>query len=117
MDEDNVRSNHRTSRLTISIPIVISEVDVDGNNFSESVRTQVINQHGGEITTAHRLAMGTEVLVENRALGVVAKAVVIRLGQKYQARELHPVVLRLLEVQNVWWITFPPDNWRPESAG
>jgi hypothetical protein len=60
---------------------------------------------------------GTEVLVENRALRVAAKAVVIKLGKKQHARDLHPVVLRLLEAQNVWGITFPPDDWRPNSAG
>jgi hypothetical protein len=117
MNEDDLKPNRRSARLTISIPIVISGVDVDGNKFSESVRTQVISQHGREITTAHRLAVGTEVLVENRTLRVVAKAVVIKFVKKLQARDLHPVVLRLLEAQNVWGITFPPDNWRPESAG
>ena len=113
MAEANLRAFRRTSRVNISIPIVISGVDADGNRFSESVRTQVVNQHGGEIAMAHRLAISTEVLVENRAMGVVAKASVIRLGKKYHARDLHPVVLSLLEAQNVWGITFPPDDWRP----
>ena len=117
MAEANLRAFRRTLRVNISIPIVISGVDADGNSFTESVRTQVINQHGGEIAMAHRLAVGTEVLVENRAMGVVAKANVIRSGRKYHARDLRPVVLRLVETQNVWGITFPPDEWGPEAGG
>ena len=109
----NLRAFRRTSRVNISIPIVISGVDAEGNRFSESVRTQVINQHGGEIAMAHRLAISTEVLVENRAMGIAVKASVVRSGKKHDARDLHPVVLSLLGAQNVWGITFPPDDWRP----
>ena len=113
MNEDNLRAYRRTLRLNISIPVVILGVDTDGNSFSESMHTQVINEHGGEIAMAHRVAVGTEVSVENRAMGVVAKAIVMNLGEKYHARDLHPVVLRLLEAKNVWGITFHPDDWRP----
>jgi len=79
------------------------------------VHTQVVNKHGGLIGTTHHLAMGTEALVENRAMSVVAKARVVWLGEKDDARDLHPVGLELLKAQNVWGITFPPDDWRPES--
>lgn len=113
MAEDNLRAYRRTLRLNISIPVVILGVDTDGNSFSENMHTQVINEHGGEIAMAHRVAVGTEVSVENRAMGVVAKAIVMSSGEKYHARDLHPVVLRLLEAKNVWGITFHPDDWRP----
>ena len=117
MNEDNLRAYRRTLRLNISIPVVILGVDTDGNSFSESMHTQVINEHGGEIAMAHRVAVGTEVSVENRAMGVVAKAIVMSSGEKYHARDLHPVVLRLLEAKNVWGITFHPDDWRPVVGG
>ena len=116
MSEDSLRAYRRTLRLTISIPVVILGVDADGNSFSESIHTQVINEHGGEIAMAHRLAVGTEVSVENRAMGVVAKAIVMSSGGKYHARDLHPVVLRLLEAKNVWGIIFQPDDWRPVAS-
>ena len=117
MNEDNLRAYRRTLRLNISIPVVILGVDTDGNSFSESMHTQVINEHGGEIAMAHRVAVGTEVSVENRAMGVVAKAIVMSSGEKYHARDLHPVVLRLLEAKNVWGIAFRPDDWRPVAGG
>jgi hypothetical protein len=119
MAKVNLRSFRRTSRLSISIPVVVSGVDADGNGFSESVRTQVINHHGGEIAMARHLAIGTEVLVKNPARGLAAKGSVVRLGEKVDGA-LHPVVLALLEAQegwNVWGTTFPPDDWRPGLAG
>ena len=115
MDEDYLKPNRRSTRVTISIHIFVSGVDADGNNFSESVYTQVVNKHGGKIATTHHMAMGTEVLIDNRVRGVVAKARVVWLGEKDDARNFYSVGLELLEPQNVWGMTFPPDDWRPES--
>ena len=116
VDEDNLKSLRRSTRLTISIPIIIWGVDADGNNFSENVHTLVVNRHGGRIATTHRLSMNTEILVENRALGVVVKASVVWLGEMDYAGDLHPVGLQLFEAQNVWGITFPPDDWGPNPG-
>jgi len=116
MSEAKSQRDRRSTRLSISIPIVISGVDSDGNNFSESVRTEIVNKHGAKITTAHHLTMGTEVVIENRALGAVAKASVAWLGEKHNPAGLHHVGLQLLEAQNVWGIEFPPDDWSLEIA-
>ena len=115
MGEDNLKQDRRSTRLSISIPVVISGVDADGNSFSESVRTLIVNKHGAKIATTHHLAMGTEVPIENRALGAVAKASVAWLGGKHYPGDLHHVGLQLLEAQNVWGIAFPPDDWSLES--
>jgi len=111
---DSLKDNRRSTRLSISIPIVISDVDGDGNPFSESVRTLIVNKHGGKIMTARHLARGTEVVIENRALGVMAKACVAWLNEKHREGNLHHVGLQLLEAQNIWGIAFPPDDWRSE---
>ena len=111
MSEDDLKRDRRSTRLSISIPVVISGVDADGNNFGENVRTLVVNKHGGKIATNHHLAMGTEVLIENPALGVTAKAGVVWLGGKHYPGDFHHVGLQLFEAQNVWGIAFPPDDW------
>ena len=95
MNEDQAKRNRRTTRLSISIPVMISGMDAEGNKFSESVRTLIINKHGGKIATTQRLAMGAEVLIENRALGVVAKASVVWLGEKRYPGDLNHVGLAI----------------------
>jgi hypothetical protein len=112
MSEDKLKQMRRSTRLSISIPVVISGVDADGNSFSETVHTLIVNKHGGKIAATLHLALGTEVWVENRALGVVAKASVAWLGEKEHPGDLYHVGLQLLEAQNVWGIGFPPDDWR-----
>lgn len=114
MSEDNLKGGRRSKRLSISIPVVISGVDADGNTFSESVRTLVVNNHGGKIATTYHLAMGTEVSILNPALGGMAKASVVWLGEKPGPGDLHHVALQLLEPQNIWGIAFPPDDWSSE---
>ena len=116
MSKDNLDRGRRSTRLSISIPIVISGVDALGQEFSESVRTLVVNKHGGKILTTRHLAMGTEVLIENRAVGAVAKAGVAWLSEKHSAGDLHHVGLQLLEAQNVWGIAFPPEDWSGEPV-
>jgi hypothetical protein len=112
MSEKNLQ--RRSTRLTISIPIVISGVDSYGNNFSETTRTLVVNKHGAKIATAHDVPTGTEVLIENRAIGVTAKATIVWMGGKRQNGEIQHAGLQLLEAQNVWGIAFPPEDWSRE---
>jgi hypothetical protein len=115
MSEDNLNQNRRSTRLAMSITVVLSGVDTDGNSFSESVSTLIVNKHGGKIATTHHLAMGTEVSIENRALGVVARASVVWLSDKHHPGDLHHVGLQLIEAQNVWGIAFPPDDWHSQQ--
>jgi len=118
MSEDKFNDDRRSTRLTLSIPVFISAVDADGNDFSESVRTLIVNKHGGKIATTHHLALGTQVLVENLALGVVAKANVVWSSANHYPGDVHHVGLQLIEAQNVWGIAFPPDDWsfEPQDA-
>ena len=114
MSEDNFKPGRRSTRLTISIPVVISGVGRDGKSFSERVRTVDVNKHGGKIATSRPLAVGTQVLIENPSAGKGAKARVVRLDETHSPEGLHYVALELLEAQNIWGIAFPPDDWSSE---
>ncbi len=114
MSEDNLNQDRRSTRLAMSIPVMLTGVDADGNSFSESVHTLIVNKHGGKVATSRQLAMGTEVSIENRTLGVVARANVVWLSEKRYPGDLHHVGLQLIEAQNVWGIAFPPDDWRSQ---
>jgi hypothetical protein len=116
MSIEDPKRDRRSTRLSIAIPVTISGVDADGNSYSESVRTVIINKHGGRIATTRHLNMGAEVLIENRAMGAVAKANVAWLNEEHRAGDLHNVGLRLTEAQNIWGVAFPPDDWIAENG-
>ncbi len=103
--------DRRSTRLSISIPVVISGVDIDGSDFSEGVRTQVVNKHGGKIATTRRLKLGAEILIENPANGKSANSKVVWLDVNQSPDGMRSVALQLMEAQNIWGISFPPDDW------
>jgi len=109
MHKNQQAKGRRSTRLFISIPIVITAKDAHRKDFQESTRTLVVNKHGAKIMTAHQLTMGTEVLIENRALGTIAKASVVWLGEKHDTG--NEVGLQLLDAENIWGIEFPPGDW------
>jgi hypothetical protein len=116
MADKNLTGVRRSTRLSISIPIGISGKDAEGRAFKENVRTLVISKHGAKILTVHQLSSGTEILVENKSLGNIAKATVVWLEARRRSRDLHQVGLQLVEAQNIWGIEFPPDDWTQEES-
>jgi len=115
MNQDDLTKARRSTRLSISIPVIISGLDAQGNRFSETAHTVAVNKHGAKITTAHVLALGTEIEIENPPLGIVAKAHVVWLGENKPPRELHDVGIQLVEAKDVWGIAFPPSDWGLEA--
>jgi hypothetical protein len=114
MNDSRVAKGRRSTRLFISIPIVITGKDVNRKEFQENTRTLVVNKHGAKIVTAQQLSMGTEVFVENRALHTRAKANVVWLGEKRDAG--NEVGLQLADAENIWGVEFPPNDWNPAAA-
>ena len=111
MAEDDNKLSRRSTRVSISIPVIISGSDADGNKFRENVRTIIVNKHGGKVATARRLAMGTEIVIENRVLGAAAKSKVAWLDPEPHEGGLYHVGLQLQVPRDIWGITFPPEDW------
>jgi len=105
-------AGRRSTRISIAIPITISGKDANGRPFKENTRTIILNKHGAKIVTVHQLALGAEVLLENRALGRTAKTTVAWLGDRPTAREPAELGIQLVEAENIWGIELPPDDWQ-----
>jgi hypothetical protein len=105
-------SRRRSTRLAIAIPITITGKDTSGHTFKENSRTVVINKHGAKILTFHQLDIGTEVTIENRALGRTAKASIVWVGDRPSSKDAMEVGIQLINAENIWGIEFPPDDWQ-----
>ena len=110
-DAPSPADTRRSTRLSISLPIVIHGKDAQQNAFRENSQTLIVNKHGAKLVTAQQLSVGAEVLIENPALGSIAKANVVWVSVKRNARGLHEVGIQLVEAQNIWGLEFPPDDW------
>jgi hypothetical protein len=105
-------AGRRSTRLAIAIPITLSGKDASDRAFKENSRTVIINKQGAKIVTFHQLALGSEVTVENRALGRSAKATIVWLGDRKSPKDPQEVGVQLLEAQNIWGIDFAPEDWQ-----
>lgn len=104
-------AGRRSTRLNLSIPIVISGKDTYGQPFRENSRATVMNLHGAKILTFHHLALGSELAIENRAVAVTAEATVVWLGERKFPKDLGEAGIQLAEPGNVWGIDTPPEDW------
>ena len=111
MVSESSAAGRRSTRLPISVPIVISGKDARQNEFRETTRTIVVNKHGAKIVAAHQLAVGTEILIENRPLGAAARANVVWFNPEQGADHLHEAGVQLVDAENIWGIEFPPKDW------
>jgi hypothetical protein len=116
MSDKNPEAGRRSTRLSLAIPIVISGKDAEGREFKESTRTLIINKHGAKVWTTHHSPMGAEVVVENKALGAMAKANVVWIGGKPATGGPHQMGLQFVEAQNIWGIEFPPVDWTRDGS-
>lgn len=105
-------AGRRSTRLSIAIPVAFSGKDRDGNSFKENSRTVVINKQGAKILTVHQVALGSEIVIENRALGLSGRASVVWIGDRKSPKDAAEMGVQLLDAGNIWGIEFPPDDWQ-----
>ncbi len=105
----------RTSRLCITIPVVLSGKDASGKAFREECWTMSISRHGASVKILRAIAPGAELLIENPCLGTTALARALRFKEGQSARDLGVVALELINVKNVWGIRYPPKDWRLDT--
>lgn len=110
-------AGRRSTRLNISVPIVISGKDTYGQPFRENSRATVMNMHGAKILTFHHLALGSELSIENRAIAVTAPATVVWLGERKFPKDLGEAGIQLAEPGNVWGVDVPPEDWVEGACG
>ena len=111
MSNQSAADGRRSSRVSLSLPIVVHGKDAQQNAFRESTHTLIVNKHGAKILMSQQMVMGAEVLVENPILGSVAKANVVWISPKRNQNGLYETGVQLVESQNIWGLEFPPDDW------
>jgi hypothetical protein len=72
---------------------------MEGVAFQELAWTISVNQHGGKLSTEHRLSVGDSLMLSHPVLGNAAQARVVRLEEKGRAFE---IAVELLDHSDVW---------------
>src|SRR6516162_2872743 len=100
----------RRKRSAIPVPITINGADNGGQAFREDSRTLVITRHGMMIETIHRLNLGTEITVENPALGRKSTGRVVWCGTDQSASQVHEIGIYLTDAEGMCGIELAPEE-------
>src|SRR5579862_6396698 len=98
---------HRSKRVNLSIPMVLSGTDSSGQAFQESLRTIGVSNDGATVRTAQELNVGATVTIENRTLGLAANATVVSVGKRRLLGERVEISVQLTPTGSYWGIVLP----------
>lgn len=97
----------RSDRITIQLPIVISGMDVLGENFVDPGRTVVVARFGAKILCGRKLSPELDILIRCMMTGEESEARIV--GQIREATEGIYYGIELLSPEvDLWGVEFPP---------
>lgn len=108
----DVVSKRRSTRLTLSIAVTLSGVDIHGESFNEPAQTICVSRHGGAVATNREMAANAPITLEIRSFPRKARARVASVGKRRSPKDPFELGFELEEPGNFWGIEFPPADWR-----
>src|SRR5437879_44461 len=116
----NGEDARRSTRISVSIPLIIFGQTLMGEPFVERTVSTSLNLHGCRYPSRHDYGVGTWVTLQVVGLNVEPRPPSMRAKVKsvhvsHSARELQQVGVELETPGNVWGIAVPPQDWL--SAG
>jgi hypothetical protein len=100
----------RSMRVLLSVPIVVSGIDKQGQEFSEEARTLVVNAHGALISLAAKVLPDQAVAMSNRSTHESQKCRVVYVGNAPTGKAQMGIEF-VTPCPSFWQIDFPPDDW------
>lgn len=109
-------NRRRSDRISISIPIQVSGMDLSGLNFVEQARTTFISRHGGTIILPYFLGPEQTIFIRCASTGKETEARVV--GQLGVQLDSHIYGVALLDENvDLWGVRFPDLKEEDKAAG
>ena len=108
-----IRTERRSLRLWISIPVRASSKNADGKDFSEDTETIVVNAHGGLFCLHQSVKIRADIVLTNLVTKEEQVCRVVTLGDSSEKGRRVGIEF-LSPIPGFWGIEFPPDVWRAD---
>ncbi len=105
----------RTTRIPLTVRVILCGLDADGFAFVEETETVTVSKHGSSVRTSHTLAISQDVSVRTKVSNRVGQFQVVWVGQGGTSNE-GLVGLEWIEAQELWGLDFPPMTEESESC-
>lgn len=108
------KAQRRSQRILLAIRVGVAGERADGQKFSETALTQVVNAHGGLISIKEALHAGQTVIVQHAKTGEKATCRVVEVTSRPEG--MYEVGIAFSEPSpHFWRVAFPPEDWTPRS--
>lgn len=112
MTNNSRLSRRRSQRVTLSIPIMVSEPHANHRVNMERTHTLAVNRYGGLIALRSSVNRGQSLLMTNTVSRVSKECRVVYLGPNHQDKR--QVGVEFVDpVTDFWNISFPAPGSRP----
>jgi hypothetical protein len=98
----------RCDRLTLTIPLLVRDLDGQGREFKDDASTLTLNRKGARIRLARRLRPGQTITIINKITNREAEFRVVGPITPYSEAGGEWGVEQLTEGDDIWGIKFPP---------
>jgi predicted RNA-binding protein with TRAM domain len=108
------KAQRRSQRILLAIRVGVAGERADGQKFSETAFTQVVNAHGGLISIKEPLQAGQTVIVQHAKTGEKVTCRVVEVTSRPEG--MYEVGIAFSEASpHFWHVAFPPEDWTPRS--
>ena len=107
-----LETHRRTSRLPLRVPVVVSGMNFNHENFTERCETLNVGKFGVKILTSQRLRLGSLVSLRRANSDKAESFRVVYIGDPDPETRKHPVGLEISSIEDFWGQSFPPDAWQ-----
>jgi len=108
-----IRTERRSLRLWISIPVRASSKNADGKDFSEDTETIVVNAHGGLFCLHQSVKIRADIVLTNLVTNEERICRVVTLNDSSDKR-MRVGIEFLTPSPGFWGVEFPPDDWHAD---
>jgi len=113
MSRAHIRTERRSLRLWMSIPVRVSSKDADGKDFSEDTETIVVNAHGGLFCLHQSVKISAHIVLTNLVTKEEQVCRVVTLGDSSD-KGTRVGIEFLSPSPGFWGVEFPPDDWHTD---
>ena len=114
MSRVHIRTERRSLRLWISIPVRASSKNAEGKAFSEDTETLVVNAHGGLFFLHESVKISADIVLTNLVSKEEQACRVVTLGDSSD-KGMRVGIEFLSPSPGFWGVEFPPDDWHADQ--
>jgi hypothetical protein len=112
MSREHIRTERRSLRLWMSMPVRASSKNADGKDFSEDTETIVVNAHGGLFCLRESVKIRAEIILANLVTKEKQVCRVVTLDDSDKGMRVG--IEFLSPNPGFWGVEFPPDDWQSD---